>query len=111
MVILDTSIVIERFTGNEEIKENITVVTLIEFPKISGYKLFEGSVYFPTIDEYSLAFELQKKLYERGKPKAFSDLVIAGISINRVEELITKDNDFRNIAEVSNLKLIVLDDG
>jgi predicted nucleic acid-binding protein len=110
MVILDTSIVIERFKGNEEIKENITVVTLIEFPKISGYKLFEGSVYFPTIDEYSLAFELQKRLYERGKPKAFSDLVIAAISINRAEELITKDNDFKSIAEVSNLNLIGLGD-
>ncbi len=39
MVILDTSIVIERFKGNEEIKENVTVVTLIEFPRISGYNL------------------------------------------------------------------------
>ena len=108
MVILDTSIVIERFRGNEEIKENITVATLIEFPRISGYKLFRGSVYFPTIDEYSLAFELQKKLYGRGKPKAFSDLVIASISINRNEELIARDTDFRNIAAVSNLKLKVL---
>ena len=111
MVILDTSVVIERFKGNEEIIENITVVTLIEFPKISGYKLFEGSVYFPTIDEYALAFELQKKLYERGKPKAFSDLVIASISIKRAEELIAKDNDFKSIAEVSNLNLIVLENG
>jgi predicted nucleic acid-binding protein len=111
MAILDTSVVIERFKGNKEIKENVTVVTLIEFPRISGYKLFKGSVYFPTIDEYSLAFELQKKLYKRGKPKTFSDLVIASISINRAEELITKDNDFRNIAEVSNLKLKVLEDG
>lgn len=111
MVVLDTSVVIERFKGNEEIKENITVVTLIEFPKISGYKHFKGSVYFPTIDEYSLAFELQKKLYAQGKPKAFSDLVIASISINRAEELITKDNDFRNIAKVSNLNLIVLENG
>ncbi|MDF2958231.1 MAG: hypothetical protein OD814_001853 [Candidatus Alkanophagales archaeon MCA70_species_1] len=30
------------------------------------------------------------------------------MSINRDEELITKDTDFRNIAEVSNLKLKVL---
>jgi predicted nucleic acid-binding protein len=110
MVILDTSIVIERFKGNGEIKENLTLVTLIEFPRISGYKLFKGNVYFPTIDEYSLAFELQKKLYERGKPKTFSDLVIAPISINRAEELITKDNDFKSIAEVSNLNLIALGD-
>ena len=111
MVVLDTSVVIERFKSNEEIEENITVVTLIEFPKISGYKHFKGSVYFPTIDEYSLAFELQKKLYEHGKPKAFSDLVIASISINRAEELITKDSDFKNIAEVSNLNLIFLENG
>ena len=106
MAILDTSIVIERFKTNKEIKENITVVSLIEFPKISGYRLFTGSVYFPTLDEYLLAFELQKRLYRRGKAKAFSDLLIASTSINRAEELITKDSDFKDIAEVSSLKLV-----
>ncbi len=80
MAILDTSIVIERFKSNEEINENITIVTLIEFPRISSYILFKGSAYFPTIDDYSLAFELQ-----------------------------TRDRDFEDISKISNLKLTVLD--
>jgi predicted nucleic acid-binding protein len=44
-------------------------------------------------------------LRERGKPKPFSDLLIAAICINRDEELVTKDKDFRDIAETSNLKI------
>ena len=31
------------------------------------------------VNEYSLAFELQKELYERVKPKAFSDLCLDGL--------------------------------
>jgi len=40
-----------------------------------------------------------------GKPKPFSDLLIAAICINRNEELISTDEDFKDIANVSNLKL------
>lgn len=38
-------------------------------------------------------------------------MVILDTSINRAEELITKDNDFKSIAEVSNQNLIVLENG
>lgn len=38
-------------------------------------------------------------------------MVILDTSINRTEELITKDNDFKSIAKVSNLNLIVLENG
>jgi len=48
-----------------------------------------------------LAIELQVKLRARGKPKPFSDLLIAAICINRDEELVIKDTDFEDIAEVS----------
>ena len=52
-----------------------------------------------------LAIELQMKLRVKGKPKPFSDLLIASICINRDEELVTKDTDFEDIAEVSALRL------
>ena len=52
-----------------------------------------------------LAIELQMKLRAKGKPKPFSDLLIAAICINRDEELVTKDTDFEDIAEVSVLRL------
>ncbi|WP_290726625.1 PIN domain-containing protein [Archaeoglobus sp.] len=40
-----------------------------------------------------------------GKAKTFADLLIASICINRNEELITKDEDFLDIAKVSDLKV------
>ncbi len=43
-----------------------------------------------------------------GKPKSFADLLIASICINRGEELITKDEDFLDIAKVSNLKVKIV---
>ena len=36
MVVLDTSEVIERIKRRKTITENITIVSLIEYPKISG---------------------------------------------------------------------------
>ena len=48
------------------------------------------------------------KLRKIGKPKPFSNLPIAAICINRNEKLITKDINFKDIAEVSKLKVKVL---
>ena len=56
-------------------------------------------------DDYELAYKLQLKLMNVGKPKPFSDLLIAAICINRNEELMTNDEDFKDIANISNLKL------
>jgi len=82
---------------------------LIEYPKISGHPLFKGKVYLPTIEDYVLAFNIQKELYRRGKPKSFSDLVITAICINRKEKLITKDKNFKDIKEVTNIDVEVLE--
>ena len=101
MAILDTSAVIIRWKSKEHIADNITVVTMIEFPRILDYKNFHGSIYFPLLEEYKLAYDLQKELYKLGKPKAFADLVIAAIAINRGEKIVTKDTDFLEIAEVA----------
>jgi len=45
---------------------------------------------------------------EIGKPKPFSDLLIAAICINRNEELLTNDKDFNDIAQISNLRLMTV---
>ncbi len=109
MVVLDTSVVIDYVKNGKEIRENITAVTLVEFPRIIYYKRFYGNVLFPSVEEFILAHNLQKKLVKIGKAKTFADLLIASICINRKEELITKDKDFLDIAEVSDLKVKVIE--
>ena len=105
MTILDTSILIEKVRRREEIKEDITVVSIVEFPQILAYRKFSGRIIYPMPEDYELAYKLQLELMKSGKPKPFSDLLIAAICINRNEELITNDEDFKDIASISNLKL------
>ena len=105
MTILDTSIIIERVRRREEIREDITVVSIVEFPQILAYKKFSGRIVYPMPEDYELAYKLQLKLMKAGKPKPFSDLLIAAICINRNEELLTNDEDFEDLAKISSLKL------
>lgn len=105
MTILDTSILIERVRRREEIREDITVVSIVEFPQILAYRKFSGRIIYPMPEDYELAYKLQLKLMKAGRPKPFSDLLIASICINRNEELITNDEDFEDIANISELKL------
>jgi len=105
VVVLDTSVIIDRIRKREEILENITVVTFVEYPKIVLYKKFNGNVIFPTEEDYILAHRIQLKLVKVGKTKPFADVLLASICINRDEELITRDRDFLDIAEVSDLKV------
>ncbi|ASJ01919.1 DNA-binding protein [Thermococcus profundus] len=109
MVVVDTNVVIDRIRNKEGITEAITGVTFVEFPQIARYSRFNGEVLFPTLDDFLLAHQLQERLLKRGEPRGFADLLIAAICINRGEELITRDSDFIAIAEVSNLKLILLE--
>jgi len=88
-----------------KIDEMVMVVSLVEFPSVLEYAKFQGSTIYPTSDDIDLAVELQLKLKNRGKPKTFTDLLIAAICINRNEELVTKDKNFRDITEASNLKI------
>jgi len=94
LTILDTSILIEKVRRREEIKEDITVVSIVEFPQILAYRKFSGRIIYPMPEDYELAYKLQLKLMKAGKPKPFSDLLIAAICINRNEELITDDACF-----------------
>ncbi|WP_457550807.1 PIN domain-containing protein [Archaeoglobus sp.] len=108
MVVIDTNITIERVKNNEKIVENVTEVTLVEYPPIIDYDKFYGKVLIIERNDILLAIELQRRLRKVGKTKPFADLLIASICINRKEELITKDKDFLDVAEVSDLKVKVI---
>ena len=110
MVVLDTNVVIERVKNGEIIQENVTEVTLAEYPPIIDYDKFYGKVLVIERKDVLLAIELQRRLRLIGKPKNFADLLIASICVNRDEELITKDTDFVDIAKVSNLKVRIVEE-
>ncbi len=103
MTILDTSVVIDKVKLRKPINEDITVVTLVEYPKIVYYKYFYGGVVFPIKQDFILAHRLQLELLKIGKPQAFSDLLIAAIVVNRDEELITRDQDFKYISDAAKM--------
>jgi len=107
-MIIDTNIVIDRFKRKEEIHENITIITAIEFPPILNYDKFYGIVYTIKPEDQVLAVRLQRLLRQIGKPKPVPDIFIASICINRNEELITKDEDFLDIAKVSSLRVKII---
>ena len=107
-MILDTSIVIEKVNKEEEINENITSITLIEYPPIKDYEKFNGKIYFINEKDQIRAIMIQTKLRELGHPMSVGDLLIASICINRNEVLLTKDKDFLIIRRVEpGLKVIL----
>lgn len=101
MTIIDTSVAVDRAKSRRPINEDITAVTLVEFPRIVYYKLFGGRVIFPIRHDFILAHRLQLGLLELGKPQALSDLLVASIAINRNEEVITRDQDLEVISNVA----------
>ncbi len=105
MSVIDTNIVIERVKRGQEITENVTEVSIAEFPPVMDYKKFYGKVLIIERDDVLMAIELQKRLRVVGRPKCFADLLIASICINRNEELVTKDVDFLDIEKISNLRV------
>jgi len=58
MIILDTSIVIDRVKLRKHINEDIAVVTFIEYPRIIYYKHFYGGIIFPVKQDYIIAHKL-----------------------------------------------------
>lgn len=99
-MILDTSVVIEKVNNGEEITENITAITLIEYPPIRDYNKFRGNIFFINEDDQIQAYNLQIMLRDIGSPMSSGDLLISAICINRNEVLVTKDRDFLKIQEV-----------
>ncbi len=108
MTVIDTNVVMRRVKTGEEISENITEVTAVEYPPVLSYRKFNGEILLITRRTVAIAIELQRKLREIGKPKQFADLMIAAICIANGERLITYDSDFKDIADVSELEVEVL---
>lgn len=97
--------ILDRITERQEISENTTVITVIEYPPVLEYARFTGKVYYPILEDFKTAHDIQKDLYKTGKMKGFADLLIATICINNKERLITKDTDFNDIADKSSLQV------
>ncbi|BAD86184.1 predicted nucleic acid-binding protein, containing PIN domain [Thermococcus kodakarensis KOD1] len=108
MVVIDTNIVIRRVKAGEEIRENITEVTVVEYPPVITYRKFHGEVLLITRRSIATAVELQRRLRKIGRPKQFADIMIAAICITNGEKLITHDSDFKDIREVSELDVEVV---
>lgn len=105
MSVIDTTLVIERVSEGKAIRENATIITVIEYPMILEYKYFYGKIFYPEEEDLNFAVELQNKLREIGRMKGAADLIIAAICINKDEPLLTNDSDFDDIQSVSGLKL------
>ena len=95
----------KKIKKKEEIHENVTEISVLEFPPILKYRRFFGKIYLVERRDFDLALKLQVKLRKAGMQKAVPDLLIASICINRNEELITKDEDFFDIAVASSFDL------
>ncbi len=103
MTILDSNIVIRRTKAGDEVFDDITGITQVEYPPILEYDRFCGEIVYPSEQDIDLAGSIQAKLRKIGKPQTAQDLIIAAICINRDELLITTDDDFEDISSVSNL--------
>lgn len=60
MTVLDTSILIKRSKQQKTIKENITEVSVVEYPLILEYKQFKGQILLLDRDDTLLAVDIQK---------------------------------------------------
>jgi len=99
-MILDTSVIIDMMNNNDEIIDDITIITLIEYPPIKDYEKFRGKIYFINEDDQILAYTLQVLLRSKGIPVSVGDLLISAVCINRDEALVTRDRAFLRIREV-----------
>jgi len=105
LVVLDTGVVLDRVKLKKEVPENVTVVSVVEWPPLLKYAKFRGKVYYPRLEDFRVAYETQERLYRVGKMKGFADLLLASICVSRNEKLVSNDSDFKDIAEVSDLNV------
>ena len=55
MAILDINVVIENAKHKEKIEEDITALTLVEFPKVVSYERFYGNIAYLEEEDFELA--------------------------------------------------------
>ncbi len=109
MPVLDTSVLIDKIRKGEEIHDNISEISVLEYPPVLRYDRFSGRIYYVRRRDFELALHIQISLRKIGKQKPIPDLIISAICINRDEELITKDEDFLDIATVSSLRVRMIE--
>lgn len=106
MAVIDTSLLIERMNEGKKIDEKICIISVVEHPTILEYAKFQGKVLYPDLTDFELALDLQRRLRRIGKMKGASDLIIAATCMNAGESLLTSDQDFEEISNVSDLKVV-----
>lgn len=84
--ILDTSIAIERRSGN------ITIFSVVEHPPCANK---EFTVILPEIYDYTKSIQIASSLRQKGTPIGAIDILIAAICLNRNSALVTADGDFK----------------
>lgn len=114
MAILDTNIVIDILKGRKDVlgalnsldihdKYGITVITDYELRCVIDQRglinRFISSIEIYSFNEESssIASGIYMALKENEKVISDTDILIAGIAISHNQNLITKDNDFKNI--------------
>jgi tRNA(fMet)-specific endonuclease VapC len=76
-----------------------TIFNAIEFPKALNLK--DLLIIYPTKDDYQESLEISVALLKKGAPLQAVDIMIAAMCIRRNLTLLTKDNDFAQVAKVS----------
>jgi tRNA(fMet)-specific endonuclease VapC len=126
MIILDTSVLIDFFRGEEKTREFLDedVTTTI----ISYYEIFSGAKhrkarkeeqffkrFFSEIEvlDFDLkaaeeASDIMSRLLSLGTPVNSMDVLIAGIaSANGAEKIVSRDSDFISIEKVSKFDVLI----
>ena len=93
----DTSVLINAYRQNKQLKGYTTILNVIEFPKSLEMVL---TVIYPSKQDYNLAVKLSKDLLKKGKPIPGIDLIIAAVAMNRNLTLITSDKHFEVIRDI-----------
>lgn len=120
MTFIDTSVIIDFLAGDEKIvslmkelaeKEEIKTTTITEYEllkhktelKRQVAEKFLSAITVCSFDRASArkAALLFEKLSKAGKMINENDLLIAGISLSNDEVLLTRDQKFNNLSEVS----------
>jgi len=126
MIVLDTSTLIDLFRGVEQTRKFISedpATTVITYHEIFAGVKHRGAKkeekffrrFFSEIEVLGLdpmaaekSSEIMANLLKLGIPVNSMDVLIAGIAVaNGAERLVSRDQDFTNIAKVSELEVLV----
>ncbi len=106
MNIIDTSLLADRVNEGKPVDEDVSMISIIEYPMLAEYRHFHGKVLYPELADLELARDIQKKLAARGRMKPGADLIIAATCLNTGKTLVTADRDYEEISKVSGLKIV-----